>query len=88
MSRTRRFDGTGRWATRCRAGAKLTRSLPYASGNVSRDAHHNANRDAKRSNVEGIAMHAILGFITVGSVGVSSLFLALAAISDGLGDLS
>jgi len=37
--------------------------------------------------IEGIAMHAILGFITVGSVGVSSLFLALAAISDGLGDL-
>jgi hypothetical protein len=29
-------------------------------------------------------MHAILGFITVSSVGVGSLFLALAAISDGL----
>jgi len=33
-------------------------------------------------------MHAILGFIAVGSVGVSSLFLALAAISDGLGDMN
>jgi hypothetical protein len=29
-------------------------------------------------------MHAILGFITVSSVGVGGLFLALAAISDGL----
>jgi hypothetical protein len=29
-------------------------------------------------------MHAILGFIIVNSVGVGSLFLALAAISDGL----
>jgi hypothetical protein len=29
-------------------------------------------------------MHTILGFFTVSFVGVGSLFLALAAISDGL----
>ncbi len=29
-------------------------------------------------------MHAVLGFITVSSVGIGSLFLALRAISDGL----
>jgi hypothetical protein len=35
-------------------------------------------------NVEGKAMHAILGFFIVSSVGVGSLLLALQAISDGL----
>jgi hypothetical protein len=35
-------------------------------------------------NVEGKAMHTILGFFIVSSVGVGSLMLALQAISDGL----
>jgi hypothetical protein len=35
-------------------------------------------------NVGAIAMHAILGFLIVSSVGVGSLLLALQAISDGL----
>jgi hypothetical protein len=35
-------------------------------------------------NIEGKAMHTILGFFIVSSVGVGSLLLALQAISDGL----
>jgi hypothetical protein len=35
-------------------------------------------------HVEGKAMHTILGFFIVSSVGVGSLLLALQAISDGL----
>jgi hypothetical protein len=35
-------------------------------------------------NIEGKAMHAILGFFIVGGIGVGSLMLALQAISDGL----
>ena len=32
-------------------------------------------------------MHAVVGFIIINFVGVSALLVAMAAISDGLGDL-